>query len=204
MTRLGLPWASALASPRSTSVSGLSWVAIRLTSSRLARTDSWASASSGLSRSSARPCARLSCRSTAVRVWPTSSCSSCATRSRSDSCAASTRRAACARSVSRPSSISLKASASSPASEDAPAPGKRSPGRIGSKRRASAASCCSGSTALRTSTMLISVTTPSATIRTSSAASSEMRFGESTRKTVTDPAISTTTLAIAMRQNSGT
>ncbi len=88
-----------VARPRSSSASGRSSRAIRRTSSE---------AAAGRSRDLLQrrrllgksPATRSACSATAVSVWPTSSCSSRATRSRSASWAASARRALSRRSVS--------------------------------------------------------------------------------------------------------
>ena len=158
--------ARALGRPRS-SASGRSRRTMRPTSSSPARAASWAACRRSRISGGAVSAARLSWSRTAVRVCPTSSCSSCAMRSRSASCAFSVWRALWARSASSRSSIPLKASTTSATSGAPPAePGaRRWPGRSRSTPRASVTSSSRGARLRRTRTTVMpsSSTTPPAT-----------------------------------------
>lgn len=103
---------SALTRPSSSSTPGRSRRAIRRISSSEPRVISWTWRSSPRSGSGAWSATRFSSRRTAVRVCPTSSCSSWATLRRSASWAESARALLVARSASRRSSIVLNVSIS--------------------------------------------------------------------------------------------
>ncbi len=138
-----------------------------------------------------------------MRLWPTPSWSSWATRSRSPSWAASARPTLARRSSSSRSSMSLNASASSVASESPPATCRRRPGSSGSIRRAKLVSSRSGPSARRSnSRLMVSMSTrPPAKIASSRSAGFDAD-AEKTSAVIVQAAARTAALPMATRQNS--
>ena len=177
---------------------------MRRTSSRLSRVISWACCSSARSGSGARSATRFRPSSTAVRLCPTSSCSSWAMRRRSASWADRARALLVARSVSRRSSIALNVLISS-ANPPCPATGSRCPGRSRSTVVIRRVSRSRGARPIRSSAALAtSMTARPPTRMTASVSSTGTDTVTGAHNSSAVAAPSTTAFSPKIRQNNDT